>query len=168
MRGHTHAICGMITMAAITIATKNNIQVGPYTLLPAIGLVSAGPGSYGPDIDHQATALGRKHKFLSKHLKHRGSTHTLVVPAALLGLMYLCYYFNLQFVPDLIFGYFVGWTVHIIADMFNTTGVPILWPIVKGKISLGPFVTGTWHEGLFIVLWAIANIAVVLWRLGFF
>lgn len=167
MRGRTHAVCGVITMAAITAATANSLNIGAYHLMPAVGLVLAGPGSYGPDIDHHATSLGHKHPFISRHLTHRGITHTLLVPAILVGIIYLCFTYNVTIIPDLLFGYLVGWIVHIIADMFNTTGVPILWPLTNKKISLGPFVTGTWHENLFIILWISANSAFVLWRLGF-
>lgn len=156
MTGKTHAACGAMSMLAITIATRNNIQIGPYTMLPVIGLISVVEGSYLPDIDLHRSKMGHRHKFISKMLTHRGITHTLLVPGILLMSMLWCIQANIPFLPDLIFGLNVGWTVHIIADLFNRKGVPILWPVTKKKLHVACFLTSSWHEVVFLILWGFA------------
>jgi inner membrane protein len=106
-----------------------------------------------PDIDIQESKMGRKVGFISKMLTHRGITHTLLAPALLLLSIWWLKTVGMPLLAVAALGFFVGWTVHIIADMFNSKGVPILWPLTNAHISLASFKTRSWHEFLFMFLW---------------
>lgn len=41
-----------------------------------------------------------------------------------------------------IFGAFVGELSHLFLDMLNPSGIPLLWPIIRKRISLLPIQTG--------------------------
>jgi len=158
MTGKTHAICGLITMAAITVAHAHGFDFEGHQYLPAIGLISAAPGSYMPDIDLPTSKYGRKVKPLSKHLKHRGITHTLLFPALILFAMLTVASAGVPFLPDLIFGFMVGYDMHLVADMFNKKGIPLFWPLTNKHIHVASFLTSSWQEGVFIILWLGVNV----------
>lgn len=151
MTGKTHVLLGTATMAAIALKNPSGLEVFGVTVMPVLSLLTVSAGSYGPDIDIEQSKLGHKYRFLSKHMKHRGITHTLLVPAILLSLFYTCSI--IPPVASLIFGFLVGWVTHIFADLFNKKGVPVLWPFSSTKYHLASFKTGTWHEFVFIIIW---------------
>lgn len=158
MTGRTHAICGTATMLAITAAKLHGIDIGGHTYLPAVGLLTVGYGSYLPDIDLHRSKMGSQHKFISKHLKHRGITHTMLIPVLLLLAMLLTASANIPVLPDLILGLNVGWVVHIIADMFNQKGVPIFWPFYQHRVHVASILTSTGQEYIFIAFWIGVNV----------
>jgi inner membrane protein len=116
-------------------------------------LVAALVGSYMPDIDIEQSKMGQKVGFLSKMLTHRGITHTLLVPALLAVLIWWILPKNIPLLPTVVLGFGVGYVVHIVADMFNSKGVPILWPLAKAHIAIASLKTRSWHEFVFILLW---------------
>ena len=146
-------ICGVSAMALLTITHIQSLEILGQSYVPAIGLITSVVGSYLPDIDIQQSKAGQQFKFISKFLTHRGITHTLLVPAILAVAMYYLNVIAIPIIPSLLLGLEVGWLAHIVADIFNRKGVPILWPIYPKKIHLACFKTGTWHEYVFIVLW---------------
>lgn len=160
MTGKTHAICGTITAVTIAVCTKGSIQMGTYTVLPAISVLAAPTGSYMPDIDLHRSKMGSKHKIISKLLTHRGFTHTLVVPMLLVLLQYWLMSLPIPVLPDLVFGYNVGWLIHIIADMFNKKGVPVLWPLTKTHFHVASVLTSSKQEYFFIFFWVVVHIAI--------
>ena len=119
MTGKTHAICGTIAMIGVTIATKNSLQIDGGNYIPAVGLLTVVTGSYLPDIDLPQSKMGHRFRVISTHLKHRGITHTLLFPALLALLMLWVQKTGIIVLPDLIFGLNVGWSAHIVADLFN-------------------------------------------------
>lgn len=165
MTGKTHVICGTITMLAITAAHFHGLQIDGYTYLPAVGLLSVQAGSYMPDIDLHRSKMGSRHKFISKHLTHRGITHTLLVPAILLALMLFVAAEGVPVLPELILGFNVGWLVHILADLCNRKGVPLFWPLSSKRVHIAAFLTSSWHEYVFIILWLGVNCACVYFLL---
>lgn len=70
-------------------------------------------GSMFPDIDHGGTALGKSAPYISKLVKHRGLTHSLLFT----GIMSLL---------NPWFG--IGMIVHIVFDMMTKRGVQLLYP----------------------------------------
>jgi inner membrane protein len=162
MTGKTHVACGTTLMIALVTAYPSEITVMGVTLTTAVGLATVSVGSYLPDIDIPQSSLGKKHKFISKMLTHRGITHTLLGPAILFAGMY--YLAVIPVLSSLIFGLFVGWVSHLMADICNKKGIPLFWPIFHKKIHIATFKTGTWQEGIFLLLWVGGLIA---WRLLF-
>lgn len=89
MQGKTHMIVGVATAACLCVAFPEGINIHGQTVLPQVAGITVAMGSYLPDIDIEQSKLGQKYHFISKHLKHRGFTHTLVIPAILLALLIL-------------------------------------------------------------------------------
>lgn len=153
MTGKTHMICGTCTMLAITATHFSGLIIHDCTYLPAVGLLSVASGSYMPDIDIPRSKMGRKVRWLAQFLKHRGITHTFLIPSILAALMLSTAAGAIPVMPELILGFNIGWIAHILADMCNYKGVPVFWPVCRQHIHVASFKTGTWHEKLFIALW---------------
>lgn len=211
MTGKTHMICSTAAVSVYALAHWRGVEIGGAEMLPALFIAPAAVGAYMPDMDIQQSRLGSKFKFLSKNMKHRGITHTLVVPAVLatasftmqsrkasmfvsllvgilmmmlfdkkigtrkkgavakaldiftskigifatVGMLIMSWFWP-SVGSSILFGLFLGWTLHIFEDMFNSTGCPVLWPIAKGRVHL-PYIaivkTRHWTEAIFMLLW---------------
>lgn len=84
MTGKTHVMCSTAAVAVFALGHSTDYQFMGVDVLPWIGVVSASVGALLPDIDIPQSRLGQKFKFLSKNMKHRGITHTLIMPLCLL------------------------------------------------------------------------------------
>lgn len=110
--------------------------------------------------------------------KHRGFTHTLIIPILLiilytqLGKMNVepKYTIIIKVVSILIAGLFAGLTSHIFIDCTCRMGCPILWPLYKGNIHWGNAITsdpkrpGNPHKSSIRVtyLWSIICIIITV------
>lgn len=159
MTGKTHALCGTITMLAVTATNLSGFQLDEHVYLPAVGLLTVAAGSYMPDIDLHRSRMGQRHKFLSKHLTHRGITHTLFIPVILFIFMLVVAAMDIPVLPELVLGFNMGWIVHIAADLCNRKGVPLFWPFYKKRVHIATFLTSSWQEYVFIILWLGVNVA---------
>ena len=89
---------------------------------------------------------------LSEIFAHRGIFHAPIFWVAVIGLIFwkLRLLTNVTIMNSAILGILTGVSIgigmHLFADMFNPTGIPILMPIVNKKISLGKIVTGSKSE----------------------
>lgn len=177
MTGKTHVAIGVATAVALIAKYKFSMEIGGLHIVPPIALGTVALGSYLPDIDIPQSHLGRQFPMISKHLKHRGITHTLLFPAILLlitlfiesgvmkGTVPLVLSGFLSTIASIPFGLCLGWVMHIIADMFNSKGVPLFWPLSKSKIHIASVKTRSWQEYMFafiviggILLWTLANL----------
>lgn len=104
---------------------------------------------------------------LGEIFAHRGIFHAPIFWTIIMGLLFwwLPGLTEIAIVSRSIFGILIGISIgigmHLIADMFNPTGIPILMPIVNKKVSLGKIVTGSKKEWVVIagcVLIIIGNI----------
>lgn len=134
-------------MLAVTATHFSGFQLDGHTYLPAIGLLTVVTGSYMPDIDIHRSKLGQQHKFISKHLTHRGITHTLLIPIILFVVMLMVAAAKIPVLPDLILGFNVGWVVHIIADLCNRKGVPLFWPFYRKRVHIATFLARAFWIG---------------------
>lgn len=140
MRGKTHIVFGLTTLATVDALTGlvqshpvKGIPIGPSLCLGAAIL-----GSLAPDLDAEDSQiqheLGKIGVMLSNWLRsfgveHRGFTHyglttlLVIVAGGLLG-------WRLgHWDVGLAFG--LGYLSHILADGLTLTGVPLLWPRKK-------------------------------------
>lgn len=83
MTGKTHVACSATAVAVLALAHPDGYRFAGVDVLPWVGVLSSVVGALLPDIDIPQSRLGQKFKFLSKNLKHRGITHTLLVPLIL-------------------------------------------------------------------------------------
>ena len=160
MTGKTHAICGTAACLCVAVANASGIEFGSYTLLPWVSVIAAPAGSYMPDIDLHRSKMGSRHKIISKLLTHRGFTHTWTIPLLLALLQYFVMRIPIVFLPELIFGFNIGWIAHIVADAFNKKGVPLLWPLTKKHFHVASVLTSSWQETLFIPVWIVGCVVV--------
>jgi inner membrane protein len=109
LTGKTHISTGIfVTLIAIY---STNIDIIPVVAGSIIG-------STLPDIDHPLP-----------HVKHRGITHTLM--AAML--IFLSFYLIKDFV---LLGLGIGYLTHVLMDLLNGSGCPILYPVYKKRINI--------------------------------
>lgn len=102
MTGKTHAAAGIA--AALALGAN----------APQIALITF--GAILPDIDHSGSTLGRFVKPLSRKLKHRSFTHSLLF----------------LFLTTLLSPYLgIGVLTHIVLDMLNPDGVKLFFPQKK-------------------------------------
>ena len=179
LNGKVHVFIGAASLAAFCVAFPTGFDFFDTRVLPEIGLVSAAFGSYLPDIDMGRTHMGMKHKVASKVVSkvgggHRGVTHSLLVPALFAVAMWAVatYFTAIPYLPtivmSIIFGAEYGYLCHIIADLFNGKGCPILWPISKSKISLADLPSTGIVPWIFAVIVVAAQFALVLHLGGLF
>ena len=154
MTGKTHVMVGTAGLLALSIKMGTSIDLSGININPYIGMVTVGVGSTLPDIDIQQSHMGHKYKFISKHLTHRGITHTLLIPALLTIIMWD---FSFSVVlSSLVFGLLFGWVAHIAADMLNRKGVPVLWPLLSQKMHVMCIKTGKLSETIFCGVYLLA------------
>lgn len=168
MTGKTHVAVGVMTTAAIAVLKPKGFDVLGAHVIPVLSILSAVPGSKLPDIDIQQSSMGRRHKFISRMLKHRGFTHTLIIPLVLLAILFILgRYVRLIYIIEavlgsLVFGILVGWVMHIFADMFNKKGVPLLYPISSGHLHIATVKTRHWTEKAWLGLFTVVVVGITL------
>lgn len=79
-----------------------------------------------PDFDNRFSTYGKNifARILQIFTIHRGITHSL----------FLCFLLSLIlaiFIPILAFGFFLGYSLHLLADSFNKKGISPFWPYSK-------------------------------------
>jgi inner membrane protein len=95
-----------------------------------------------PDIDTAFSKVGRNTpaKVVQVFTEHRGMLHSLTF------LTFLTLIIGV-FLPQLAFGFFLGWGVHLLADSFTKQGIAPFWPysrVAKGMIKTN----GTVEKGI--------------------
>lgn len=119
-------------MAAIvtTVAKTGRFDFLPPLTAPEVfgTFIAAAIGSALPDIDQPSSKIGHKLPIMARLMKgmfgHRGLCHSLLFLAVL-------YAATLIFLPSMQFYSLImclGAGSHLIFDMFNCGGVPLVWP----------------------------------------
>lgn len=164
MTGKIHVIVGMSTLSMLCLKCPGGFEMFGTTIYPFIGLFTATAGSYAPDIDLGRTHEGQKHKVASTVISkvgggHRGITHTLLVPAICLVLMYMTYskfYYNQMLcstLMSLLFGWLFGYGMHLVADLFNGKGIPLFWPVFRTKVHVMDIESNGWQAWAWLVVY---------------
>ena len=99
-----------------------------------------------PDLDSSYSSFGRHVVFkpLQFFVKHRGIIHSFTTGILLSVILAI-------FWPIFSFGFFIGYSVHLVGDSFTREGIQPFWPL-KVK-STGPIYTGgRIEESLFFSL----------------
>ena len=137
-----------------TLSTEifNDVKLGDV-LKNGLIILASWFGSILPDIDHPTSTISKKFTLLSipyrilqfifgkfkstKHfVGHRGITHSLFflfIPI-IIGLFFV----TNEWIVVGLFGLSVGILSHLVMDMLNPTGVPLLLPLSKHKFRLLP------------------------------
>ncbi|AGB41393.1 putative membrane-bound metal-dependent hydrolase [Halobacteroides halobius DSM 5150] len=164
MTYHTHSFFGF-AFALLTIKLLSTFQIIDLSFLLTGSLfndtlfqfyIAAVIGALIPDIDHANSKAGRKLWFISKPLKlfgvkHRGITHSLL-GVILFGL--LCnQLISLNWINLIIWlGLIIGYFSHLIADMFNSQGIPFFYPNQRRFKFHTNITTNGWGEHIFFLI----------------
>ncbi|HAS90930.1 MAG TPA: hypothetical protein DCS12_01285 [Clostridiales bacterium] len=154
MTGKTHVLGG-IALGAIYSLNKN---LGINETI-AVTVISAA-GSLLPDIDSSNSKFGRTIPFvsipISKIFGHRGLFHWPIF-YLILGALALNFYGQYSFY---IYPTLIGIFSHLILDILNPLGIPLLSPGSK-KVNLLNIYTGSMSENVLAVIMVIATITVI-------
>ena len=160
MVGKTHIAGGLalVSVSSVVLYKTGMLSSDQMVVQQATLLASAGLGALIPDIDMRGSKISRKNPIISFFcrifLTHRGFTHS---PLALLlfsaAVLYITKKLGYDYGIWAGMGLSIGYASHILLDMFNPKGVPLLYPY-KEKFSFGKVVTGTWVE-TFILLFCL-------------
>lgn len=176
MRGHTHALFGLATLAAANALT-GLVQPHVTAGVPAGPFLCAGAailGSLAPDLDadeatihYELGGLGDTVR-LGLHLfvKHRGVLHSgLAVLGALMAGVLAGWWLG-YLDAGLAFG--LGYLSHVaIADAMTINGVPLFWPhsrrfhLLPARLRVR---TGGPVEGLVFLAGILAVVGLAWWR----
>lgn len=132
MMGKTHLMIGIASGLGASVLLHYGIEQA------ALITVASAMGSLLPDIDHPRGMIRQRLGLLGYPLNilpHRGPTHTLLA-VVLVSLLYL-YFHHIAAL-----GLLVGYASHLVADMITVEGIPLLFPLSRGYISVLPIRTG--------------------------
>lgn len=149
----THINFGL-TCGGILLSTLNPIS-------PLLYLSGCIIGSLMPDIDTSYSYIGRRVPLLAHYLenrfKHRTFTHSIIGYFCFLSL--LSFLATIAFWDNLYYGLAIGYLSHIVIDMFNKSGVSLLYPN-KQKASIGRIILNSSNEIKIRVLFFIIFIII--------
>lgn len=106
--------------------------------------------SITPDLDNPTSKYGRNEMFrpIQGIVKHRGVIHSFTTAAILSGAIAIWF-------PTASFGFFIGYSVHLITDSFTRRGIQPFWPF-KWE-SRGPLLSGGKIEDILFLGLIIIN-----------
>ncbi|MEK6919206.1 MAG: metal-dependent hydrolase [Nanoarchaeota archaeon] len=108
-----------------------------------------------PDIDSPMSLFGKNKVFspLQSLVNHRGLIHSLTLAFILSLLLSLIF-------PSAALGFFLGYSIHLLADSFTIEGVSPFWPL-RGRISW-KLKTGGYFENAFFVVISLFDILLII------
>ena len=129
---------------------------GDYPLSITLVLLCFALGTILPDIDSDASTIGKYIKPISRAIPHRTFTHTFWAVGLLVVLVW---YFESVYLLALTLGY----AVHIVEDSFSQKGIRWFYPIPKLKFKRWrfPFAYETGGFGESVVFYAAITIHVL-------
>lgn len=158
MMAFTHVVLGV--GAALILARHETAWSAPQVAYLVAGSVI---GSLLPDIDHPKSWIGRRLWMISVPLSarvgHRGVTHSLVawLGLSLVAVLVSWYVAHPWFgaslpwisdsmrydaIPLIASGLLLGYALHLLADFFSNSGIPLFWPIKRRVASPVTIKTG--------------------------
>ena len=146
MLWHTHVIIGAV--AGIITAPTTGKEMIIATCISSVAALF-------PDIDAPYSKIGRKWPVASRAVNlffgHRGVMHSLIGCVAVLFSFKAVLPVSMQYLSRYIGA---GYISHILADMLNPAGVPLLWPIKK-RFRVPLIRTGSFAEKMLFAVMAI-------------
>lgn len=145
MKHRTHAAVGMA--AGLAYAG----MCGADVVGAVIGGAVSGIAAIMPDFD----VVGITGKVLKPLIGHRNASHSLV---AVILVSLVCR----ALIPNLAVYVALGYTTHVLLDMFNITGVGLLWPLYRGRVRVPLVRTGGALENFVIYPGAVILLLYVM------
>lgn len=164
MRGHTH-IAGGLALATLSLTMlEHQTNIGftkENMIILSVYGSAAVLGSLLPDIDIKGSKISNKNKIASFIIRtffgHRGFTHSMLCYALLsMGVFFLSGMIPGGYGGYITKGFMIGYLSHLILDMLNPMGVPLLFPNKK-MVSIAGIKTGGFLEN-FVFLGLCAGV----------
>ena len=152
----THIVGGIVLAGVIHqhFFTLSELQFTCY-------YIGATVGSLLPDIDHPQSFISQQMRLLHypfQRLGHRKGTHSLLALAIVFEIMYLL--FGKNYVG---LGVVLGYLSHLLLDMLNPRGVPLLYPFTKYKYKIiGKIHTGERGEEIIYFILMVGLLFLVI------
>ncbi|WP_418055079.1 metal-dependent hydrolase [Pseudoflavonifractor phocaeensis] len=132
MTYRTHILGGVAAAAIITtVSARGCLEFLPPLSTPAVfgSFVAAMIGSILPDIDQPTSMVGKTLPIISRLMRgafgHRGFCHSLLFLALIYGIT-MTLFSSMKFYALVLC---LGAGSHLLFDMFNRPGIPLLWPL---------------------------------------
>jgi membrane-bound metal-dependent hydrolase YbcI (DUF457 family) len=127
MMGRTHLAIALFFVLLFMGSMPNKLVFVPVALVAAIL----------PDIDNANSKMGshRVMRLLQFFVKHRGVIHSFTL-CILISVLFAF------FIPMLAFPFFLGYSLHLLADSFTIEGIQPFWPwsrTVNGMMRTGAY-----------------------------
>lgn len=176
MTGKTH-IAGGVALATASSFILHINEPSSMMELTTWGIFFAAPavvGALAPDLDHwnsKASNYNVFTKILSIFIRitcgHRGMLHSPFFVLLLSVLFGALYYFvcPLTIVSQIMMGFVIGYISHLILDLLNPSGLPLLFPFVWDKGRPKKFHFFSVKEGgiaEFLVLCLLFSVSVIM------
>ena len=173
MLGKHHVMIGCAGLLAAGVLCRNeglqllhapDVTIGE-TVIPGLPLLflATAVGSLLPDIDHPGSAISETKiagapvlkpasHAISAVVGHRGATHSLLACALLL--LFVGAFASQYGYQPFVLALGIGYALHLLADGFTRSGVPLLWPLTRFSFGFPPisclrFSTGGFLERVF-------------------
>lgn len=138
---------------------RTHLMFGIFAILLAISFVNdklifvivALIATVIPDIDHSDSKIGKRLIFrpFQFFVKHRGMVHSFTI-AILLSILIAIFF------PIASFGFFLGYSVHLLCDSFTKEGIEPFWPF--DYKTYGYLATGEKYEEILFVFMVAVNV----------
>ena len=139
MVGKTHFYAGLC--AGTAFAAWAGLPLPECAAAAAAGVL----GGLAPDLDHRKSKITQKAGLFgfvsSRMLKHRGVLHAPATYLVLAAVLFACIGAH-SLTRAAICGLLAGTASHLLLDALTPSGIPLLWPLTKKRISLLPIQTG--------------------------
>jgi len=142
---------------------KTHLAIGAFAIIlffplvnnPFTFVIIALLATVLPDIDTGFSTIGKNrfNRLVQFFTEHRGAIHSLTFCLVLSLLLAV-------FIPVLAFGFFLGFSMHLLADSFTKMGIVPFWPYrrkAQGFLKTGGMV----ETGVFVVF-ALADLLLVM------
>jgi inner membrane protein len=111
-----------------------------------------------PDIDLLDSYIGKRVRFLSRIItffsRHRQFFHSLPCTLIISFLLFLLS-------AEIALAFFIGYSLHILADSFTREGIQIFWPL-KARIN-GMIRTDGWIEKIIFFAFVVADMLYLIY-----
>lgn len=158
MNVKTHILGGLTGTCLYYLTINSTADLHKPANLICLSVITATSvlGAKLPDIDNRHSSITSHNKVISFLLRifteHRGITHTpfiLVMFSFILSPLILL---NNIYINSAIIGFFIGYISHLMYDLLNPKGIPLLFPATKKHFHIFLIKTDSLGEVIFRLL----------------
>lgn len=163
MTGKTHLMAGVeASLIYLTAVAQRDFGAPELTVIQqVISVPLCLAGSLAPDIDLKTSTVGKETKVLSFLINSIFGHRTFSHSPLLLAMIYLLVNAHIPNFMWMAIPFIVGAASHLVLDMLNRSGIPLLWPIQTRFWALGIKTESAGERMFFIGLLCVTCITMV-------